>query len=248
MTARRPSGRADLRREGDAHARGVLQRDPTARVDGLRLGDRGTDAACRRSAAAPAIAVPRRAARWNSERVTRSAPPRGGCAAARPVPGRRRPARSLRRCPRNGSRGPRVSSIKSSPAITVEVDRDGAFQSLALEPRRRDRDRDGERAPDPGVTRSGHPYFHGRINRPHLLVFKTGQVRPNSTKSMQKQEPKRVLAVVSDLFFSVKLTEAAKRAGLALEFVKESKEVLEKALEQALADHLRPEFRSRSAR
>ncbi len=46
---------------------------------------------------------------------------------------------------------------------------------------------------------------------------------------MQKQEPKRVLAVVSDLFFSVKLTEAAKRAGLALEFVKESKDVLEKA-------------------
>ncbi len=46
---------------------------------------------------------------------------------------------------------------------------------------------------------------------------------------MQKQEPKRVLAVVTDLFFSVKLTEAAKRAGLALEFVKDSKEVLEKA-------------------
>jgi PleD family two-component response regulator len=46
---------------------------------------------------------------------------------------------------------------------------------------------------------------------------------------MQKPEPKRILAVVADLFFSVKLTEAAKRAGLALEFVKDSKEVLEKA-------------------
>src|SRR5258705_13641590 len=46
---------------------------------------------------------------------------------------------------------------------------------------------------------------------------------------MQKQEPKRVLAVVSDLFFSVKLTEAGKRSGLALEFVKDGKEVLEKA-------------------
>src|SRR5689334_15514168 len=46
---------------------------------------------------------------------------------------------------------------------------------------------------------------------------------------MQKQEAKRVLAVVSDLFFSVKLTEAAKRAGLTLEFVKDSNEVLEKA-------------------
>ena len=43
------------------------------------------------------------------------------------------------------------------------------------------------------------------------------------------QEPKRVLAVVSDLFFSVKLTDAAKRSGLALEFVKDSNEVLDKA-------------------
>src|ERR1700680_3922163 len=42
---------------------------------------------------------------------------------------------------------------------------------------------------------------------------------------MQKQ----VLAVVSDLFFSVKLSDAAKRNGLALEFVKDPKEVLEKA-------------------
>jgi PleD family two-component response regulator len=41
--------------------------------------------------------------------------------------------------------------------------------------------------------------------------------------------PKQVLAVVNDLFFSVKLTEAAKRAGMALEFVKEPDEVLEKA-------------------
>ena len=42
-------------------------------------------------------------------------------------------------------------------------------------------------------------------------------------------DPKKVLAVVSDLFFSVKLTEAAKRSGLALEFVKEPKELMEKA-------------------
>jgi PleD family two-component response regulator len=45
---------------------------------------------------------------------------------------------------------------------------------------------------------------------------------------MLKQEPKRVLAVVSDLFFSVKLTDAAKRNGLALEFIKEHKAVLER--------------------
>jgi CheY-like chemotaxis protein len=46
---------------------------------------------------------------------------------------------------------------------------------------------------------------------------------------MQKQGSKRVVAVVNDLFFSVKLTEAAKRSGLALEFAKEGQQVLEKA-------------------
>jgi PleD family two-component response regulator len=46
---------------------------------------------------------------------------------------------------------------------------------------------------------------------------------------MQKQEPRRIMAVVTDLFFSVKLTDAAKRAGLSLEFVKDSDEILEKA-------------------
>jgi PleD family two-component response regulator len=45
---------------------------------------------------------------------------------------------------------------------------------------------------------------------------------------MQKQ-PKKILAVMSDLFFSVKITEAAKRAGMAVEFVKEAGEVVEKA-------------------
>ena len=38
-----------------------------------------------------------------------------------------------------------------------------------------------------------------------------------------------MLAVVSDLFFSVKLSEAAKRSGLAIEFVKNHDEVIEKA-------------------
>jgi CheY-like chemotaxis protein len=49
---------------------------------------------------------------------------------------------------------------------------------------------------------------------------------------MQTQLPKRVLAVVSDLFFSVKLSDAAKRCGLALEFVKDHGELLEKAKEK----------------
>lgn len=46
---------------------------------------------------------------------------------------------------------------------------------------------------------------------------------------MQKQENKTVLAVVNDLFFSVKITDAAKRAGMPVEFVKEEKEVIAKA-------------------
>jgi len=46
---------------------------------------------------------------------------------------------------------------------------------------------------------------------------------------MQNQASKRILAVVSDLFFSVKLSEAAKRASLALEFVKDGNQVLNKA-------------------
>lgn len=47
---------------------------------------------------------------------------------------------------------------------------------------------------------------------------------------MQNQQPnKKVLAVVSDLFFSVKITDAAKRAGMAVELVTDPKEVLAKA-------------------
>jgi CheY-like chemotaxis protein len=49
---------------------------------------------------------------------------------------------------------------------------------------------------------------------------------------MQNHGLKRVLAVVNDLFFSVKLSEAAKRNGLTLEFVKDGKLVLEKAGEK----------------
>jgi len=46
---------------------------------------------------------------------------------------------------------------------------------------------------------------------------------------MQNQANKTVLAVVSDLFFSAKITEAAKRAGVALEYVTNEKDLLEKA-------------------
>lgn len=45
---------------------------------------------------------------------------------------------------------------------------------------------------------------------------------------MQKRENKRVLALVSDLLFTVKIADAAKRAGMQAEFVKSEKELFEK--------------------
>jgi PleD family two-component response regulator len=48
---------------------------------------------------------------------------------------------------------------------------------------------------------------------------------------MQRQ-PKKILAAVDDLFFTVKISDAAKRAGLLVEFVKDDKELLDKAKEE----------------
>ncbi len=45
---------------------------------------------------------------------------------------------------------------------------------------------------------------------------------------MQKQT-KTILAAVGDLFSTIKITEAAKRAGLEVEFVKTEKDLLKKA-------------------
>jgi PleD family two-component response regulator len=45
-------------------------------------------------------------------------------------------------------------------------------------------------------------------------------------------ENKKVLAVLDDLFFTVKINESAKRAGLPIEFLKSEKDVLEKAKEK----------------
>ena len=50
--------------------------------------------------------------------------------------------------------------------------------------------------------------------------------------SMHRQGNKKVLAVVSDLFFSVKINDAAKRAGMSVEFVKDEHEVLTRAKAQ----------------
>ena len=46
---------------------------------------------------------------------------------------------------------------------------------------------------------------------------------------MQKHGKKKILAVVEDLLFTVKISDAAKRAGLEVEFVKSELDVIEKA-------------------
>jgi PleD family two-component response regulator len=43
---------------------------------------------------------------------------------------------------------------------------------------------------------------------------------------------KKILAVLEDLFFMVKINESAKRSGFAVEFVKSEADALEKALEK----------------
>jgi PleD family two-component response regulator len=49
---------------------------------------------------------------------------------------------------------------------------------------------------------------------------------------MYKQGKKKILAVVEDLMFTVKIADAAKRAGLEVEFVKSERDVIEKATQE----------------
>jgi len=49
---------------------------------------------------------------------------------------------------------------------------------------------------------------------------------------MHKQEKKKILAVVDDLLFTVKISDAAKRVGLDAEFLKSEQDVVERAAEQ----------------
>lgn len=49
-----------------------------------------------------------------------------------------------------------------------------------------------------------------------------------------KQDKKKILAVVDDLLFTVKISDAAKRVGLDAEFLKSEKDLLEKAKENPL--------------
>jgi CheY-like chemotaxis protein len=44
------------------------------------------------------------------------------------------------------------------------------------------------------------------------------------------QNPRKILAVVDDLFFVVKINDAARRAGMVAEFVKSENDLVEKAL------------------
>jgi PleD family two-component response regulator len=46
---------------------------------------------------------------------------------------------------------------------------------------------------------------------------------------MHNQGKKKILAVVEDLLFTVKISDAAKRAGLEVEFLKSERDVIEKA-------------------
>ena len=46
---------------------------------------------------------------------------------------------------------------------------------------------------------------------------------------MYKRENKRIVVVIDDLFFTVKISDAAKRAGVGVDFVKSETDLLEKA-------------------
>ena len=51
---------------------------------------------------------------------------------------------------------------------------------------------------------------------------------------MPNQVKKKILAVVDDLFFSVKISDAAKRTGLEVDFVKSEKDAVERAKDKPL--------------
>lgn len=52
---------------------------------------------------------------------------------------------------------------------------------------------------------------------------------------MDQNGPRRILAILDDLFFTVKIHEAAKRARMAIDFVKNETDVFAKASEAAPA-------------
>lgn len=52
------------------------------------------------------------------------------------------------------------------------------------------------------------------------------------TSDMHTREKKKILAVVDDLLFTVKINDAAKRVGLDVEFLKSERDVLDKAADE----------------
>ncbi|MGE5647321.1 MAG: response regulator [Acidobacteriota bacterium] len=46
------------------------------------------------------------------------------------------------------------------------------------------------------------------------------------------KQPKKILAAVEDLFFTVKISDAAKRAGLRVEFIKNEKDLILRAQDE----------------
>ena len=78
----------------------------------------------------------------------------------------------------------------------------------------------------PSCPTNGNLAFrHARIN----LTSHTTVLQTLANLNMHKHGKKKILAVVDDLLFTVKISDAAKRAGLDAEFVKSEKDVLEKA-------------------
>jgi PleD family two-component response regulator len=63
----------------------------------------------------------------------------------------------------------------------------------------------------------------------------SGRPEPYLQDRMQKNNKKKILAAVSDLMFTVKINDAAKKVGLQVDFVKSEKDVLEKAGERPTA-------------
>ena len=66
-------------------------------------------------------------------------------------------------------------------------------------------------------------------NLPKSAEESPPSVTQSNSINMPTTVNKKVLAVLDDLFFTVKINESAKRAGLPVEFVKSEQDVLEKA-------------------
>ena len=52
---------------------------------------------------------------------------------------------------------------------------------------------------------------------------------PRESGEWMDTQPKKILAAVDDLFFAVKITEAARRAGMPVEFVKDDRSLMKSA-------------------